>query len=222
MNKYACQWILPLLLCLLTACGDEYHYPSVKLEFLTALSGADGSLQTVVTDAGEALPVLEDKTGTNIAANASVRIISNYASEVDADGTAGAILYALNKVLSMLPQTADQFEEGIKTDPVDVQSVWMGLDYLNMTLSVRQNGVHKFHFIENQVQTDADTGCSEVYLTLYHEAEEETLSYTRRAYASIPLRQYATEGVRKVTVHFNVHTYSGEVKSYNFEYVPSF
>lgn len=46
MKKYCDWWLLPLLACLLTGCGDDdYHYPSVKLEFLTAFSGADGYLQ---------------------------------------------------------------------------------------------------------------------------------------------------------------------------------
>ena len=167
MKKYCDWWLLPLLACLLAGCGDDdYHYPSVKLEFLTAFSGADGYLRSVVTDEGETLPVVEDKTKTNIEANASVRVISNYASEVTADGTAGAVLY------------------------------------------------------EDEVIVDTATGCSEVYLTLYHDAKEEVVSYTRRAYASVPLRQYAAEGIQKVMVHFSVHTYSGDIKTYDFVYNP--
>lgn len=221
MKKYCDWWLLPLLACLLTGCGDDdYHYPSVKLEFLTAFSGADGYLQSVVTDEGETLSVVEDKTKTNIEANASVRVISNYASEVTADGTAGAVLYALSGVLSVVPQTVDKFEEGVKTDPTDVLGIWMGLDYLNMTLIVKENGEHKFHFIEDEVIVDTATGCSEVYLTLYHDAKEEVASYTRRAYASVPLRQYAAEGIQKVMVHFSVHTYSGDIKTYDFVYNP--
>ena len=69
MKKYCDWWLLPLLACLLAGCGDDdYHYPSVKLEFLTAFSGADGYLRSVVTDEGETLPVVEDKTKTNIEA----------------------------------------------------------------------------------------------------------------------------------------------------------
>ena len=221
MKKYCDWWLLPLLACLLAGCGDDdYHYPSVKLEFLTAFSGADGYLRSVVTDEGETLPVVEDKTKTNIEANASVRVISNYASEVTADGTAGAVLYALSGVLSVVPQTVDKFEEGVKTDPTDVLGIWMGLDYLNMTLIVKENGEHKFHFIEDEVIVDTATGCSEVYLTLYHDAKEEVVSYTRRAYASVPLRQYAAEGIQTVMVHFSVHTYSGDIKTYDFVYNP--
>ena len=44
---------LPLILLLATACGeDEYHYPDVRLDYLTAHSGADGRLETVLADDG--------------------------------------------------------------------------------------------------------------------------------------------------------------------------
>lgn len=222
MKKYCYGWLLPLLVCLLAACGDEdYHYPSVKLEFLTAFSGADGYLQSVVTDEGETLPVLEDKTKTNMEANASARIISNYAREAATDGTAGVVLYALSKVVSVAPRAADKFEEGVKADPADVLAVWMGHDYLNMMLEVKENGEHKLHFVEDEVTVDAAAGCSEVHLTLYHDAQEEMASYSRRAYASVPLRQYAVEGIRKVAVRFSVHTYSGDIKTYDFVYNPN-
>ena len=38
-------WFLPVLVFMLVSCGDDddYHYPSVKLDFLTAQAGADGS-----------------------------------------------------------------------------------------------------------------------------------------------------------------------------------
>lgn len=221
MSRYCYAWLLPLLLCLLSACGgDEYCYPSVKLEFLTAFAGEDGSLCSVLTDEGDTFPVVEDRTNTRMDANASVRVISNYALENAADGTVGARLYGLSKVVSGIPRSADKFEGGVKVDPLDVLSIWMGLDYLNMTLEVKERGKYTLGFVEDEVTMDATTGCCDVCLTLYHEAEEKTLSYTRRAYASLPLRQYATEGVRSVAVHLNVHTYSGTVKTYNFDYIP--
>ena len=35
-------WFLPVLVFMLVSCGDDddYHYPSVKLDFLTAQAGA--------------------------------------------------------------------------------------------------------------------------------------------------------------------------------------
>ena len=50
---------LVLLSAFLISCNEEEgaSYPPVKLEFLTAEAGADGTLQTLVTDKGERLVV---------------------------------------------------------------------------------------------------------------------------------------------------------------------
>lgn len=215
--------LLPVLLAwvLFASCGDdEYYYPSVKLEFLTAQSGADGSLKSVLTDEGKTFEVVEDATNTRADANASIRIVSNY-SETVTNGTAGVKLYALLKATSPLPLPADKFKDGIKHDPVEVLSMWMGLDYLNMIFGIKaQNERHSFHFVEEKVTTDEETGTREVYLSLYHDDGGDVQAYTKRAYLSVPLRQYAGEGITKVTVHFSLYNYSGEKVLYEFEYNP--
>lgn len=215
-------WLLPLLMCLLTACGeDEYNYPSVKLEYLTAFSGADGNLKTVVTDAGTTFPVVEDASKMNIGANSSVRIVSNYGNAVGADGTTGVKLHATLNAVSPLPMPPGKFEGGVKKDPADILSIWMGLNYLNVILEVKmQNGKHQFGFIEDSVTVDAQTGHSDVSLTLYHNADNDMPAYTSRAYLSVPLQQYAVEGVRKVTIHFSLNAYSGKVQTHSFEWLP--
>lgn len=207
--------------CLLAACGeDEYHYPPVKLEFLTAHAGADGNLHSILTDEGKTYTVVEDATNSNVEANSSVRMVSNYGPMVASDGTSGVKLYAAMRTVSPVPQLAEEFEEGVRTDPADVLSIWMGIDYLNIIVNVKaQGGKHTFHFIEDKVAADAETGHKDVHLTLYHDAAGDT-GYTQRAYLSVPLRQYAAEGTEKVTVHFSLHTYSGEIKTYDFDYMP--
>lgn len=216
-------WLLPLLMCLLAACDeDEYHYPSVKLEYLTAFSGADGSLHSILTDDGTTFPIVEDASNRRVDANSSARIVSNYGNAVAADGTVGVKLYSTLNAVSPLPMAADKFKDGVKKDPADILGIWMGLNYLNVTLEVKtQGGKHQFGFIEDEVTTDAETGHSEVSLTLYHNAGNDMQAYTNRAYLSVPLQQYAVEGVRKVTIHFSLHTYSGKVQTYSFEYLPS-
>lgn len=222
-GKYS-RWLLPVLMCLLAACGDDddYYYPSVKLEYLTAFSGADGDLQTILTDDGKSYPVVEDATKMRIDANSSARIVSNFGTMNAADGTAGVKLYAALKTVSPLPMPAEKFKDGVKTDPADIQAIWMGLNYLNVTLEIKsQQGKHKFGFIEDEIVVDAATGTNNVYITLYHDAGNDMQAYTQRAYLSMPLAQYAEEGIRKVVVHFSLHTYSGAVKTYSFDYIPS-
>ena len=217
-------WLLPVLACLLTACGDDdYHYPSVKLEFLTAFSGTTGSLQTVLTDDGESYPVVEDASNMKIDLNSSVRIVSNYAPMKAADGTDGVKLYATLNAVAPIPVTADKFDGGVKTDPVELQSIWMGRDYLNLLLGIKmQNGKHLLHFIEDEVTLDETGECLIVRLTLYHDAGQDVPAYTKRAYASVPLWIYAEEGIRKVKVYFTLNAYSGKQKTYEFDYIPKY
>ena len=60
MKKHCCSLLVVLLSCLLASCGDDdYRYPSVKQDFLTAFSGTDGRLESVLTDEGERLRIVE-------------------------------------------------------------------------------------------------------------------------------------------------------------------
>lgn len=216
------SWLWPVMMCaLLVSCGDDddYHYPSVKLEFLTAQAGADGHLKSVLTDEGKEYAVLADASNTLIDANASIRIVSNYSTETT-NGTSGVKLYALLQAISYTPKPAEKFENGVKRDPADVSSIWMGLNYLNMILDIKaQNGKHTFRFVEEQVTTNESTGHRTVHLSLYHDDGGDVQAFSRRAYVSIPLRHYAEVGINKITVHFSLQTYSGE-KTYEFEYNP--
>ena len=67
---------------------------------------------------------------------------------------------------------------------------------------------------------EESTGLVTVHLTLYHDATDDVLAYTKRAYVSVPLWQYAEEWVRKVTVTMDIKIYSGETKTYQFDYIP--
>ena len=94
----------------------------------------------------------------------------------------------------------------------------MGLDYLNMTLIVRRM-VNISSICEDEVIVDTATGCSEVYLTLYHDAKGGGVLYQ----ACLRFQTFAAvcgRGIQKVMVHFSVHTYSGDIKTYDFVYNP--
>lgn len=215
---------LCLLLSLLglgVACADDdYHYPSVSLEFMTARSQSDGYLQTVQTDDGTVYEVMNTVAAPNRAADSTMRIVANYAREPLDDGW-GALLYAAQTVVSPVPCAADAFEGGVKTDPASLLSIWMGLDYLNLVLEVKcADGGHAFHFVEDRVD-DLSPSHRDVSLTLYHDAGGDPPYYTRRVYLSVPLRQYATAGIQLVTVRFSLQNDAGETETYTLDYSPA-
>ncbi len=217
--------LLPLLslALLLAACGGSsgYHYPSVQLEYLTATSGADGSLQSILNDEGDTYTVVTDASGTTTAADTTLRIVANYAMVDEDEAGSGVKLYSVRTTFSSLPVPSDRLEQ-IVTDPADVLSIWMGLDYLNIVLAVKaQDGTHTFGFVEQSVSTDTAEGSKVVSLLLYHDMGDDIAAYTQRVYLSVPLRQYAESGITAVTVHFSLYTDTDTLETYTFDYKPS-
>lgn len=233
MNKVKLHtlWLLGMLF-LMTACGDDdYYYPSVKLEFVTVKAGADGLIQSLLPDKGELLTVAKDRTGSTISPNSARRVISNY--EVNPED-ATAVIYSLQSVVTPEPKGADDpaFEGGLKYDPVDVTSIWLGRDYLNMILNVKINinsgNQHVFGMIEESVEAEGDE--TVVTLSLFHDANGDEENYNRRAYISVPLTKYVDEENphQTIRIKFKYHTTdkSGVVVESSkycdpgFEYVP--
>ena len=136
------------VLCLCYGCSkeEEYYYPSVKLEFLTATTNQKGTIEQVVTDSGKAYHVQNDGSNLKLPADTLLRIVTNY-EEVEG----GVKLYGAAVPISNIPIPVTEFEEALVHDPASIQSIWMGRDYLNMILQVKaQNKKHTFHFIEQE------------------------------------------------------------------------
>lgn len=213
--------LLPVLLLLGTACGgDDYHYPDIVMAYLTAHSGADGRLETVLADDATLYDVLNAVSAPDATPDTTLRIVANYTREADGNDGTGVRLYAAQTAVSPMPLPAGQFENGVKTDPASVLSIWMGLDYLNVVLEVKTGGEsHAFHFVEEEVRWNETAARREVCLSLYHDAGDDPQYYTRRAYLSIPLAQYATDDAASLSVRFSLLNYEGEEESYVFEYI---
>lgn len=210
---------------LLVACsGDGYRYPSVRLELLTAYSGADGTLQHIVTDDGSRYPVMADLSDTHTVPDSLLRILANYqvdAPSATATADSAVTLYALAQVVAPLPQPLSAYPQGISRHPVDVVSIWMGYDYLNLLLTVReQQGRHRFGYVEEAVHREDDT--LDVRLTLHHQVDDAgRQDYAKRVYLSVPLWPYLHDAaVSRLQVHFTLTLYSGEEKRYDFLYSP--
>ena len=211
----------------MTACGDDdYYYPSVQLEFVTVVAGEDGSIQTLIPDKGESLPVLEDRTGSTISSNTSRRVMSNY--EVL---TGGVRIYSLQSLITPEPKPEDDpvYKDGVKTDPVEMVSIWLGRDYLNMILNLKVSTGkgHVFGIVEDV--SDLETK-GIVNMLLYHDANSDAEYYNRRAYISVPLAKYVNEEApgRTIKIKFKYYTYdqngvpveSDKYCDPGFDYVP--
>ncbi len=206
------------VLCLCYGCSkeEEYYYPSVKLEFLTATTNPKGIIDQVLTDSGKAYHVQNDGSNLKLPADTLLRIVTNY-EEVEG----GVKLYGAAVPISNIPIPKAEFNEEMVHDPASIQSIWMGRDYLNMILQVKaQNKKHTFRFIEESVTIDEETNELNLLIGLYHNNNEDLEAYTQRAYASVPLKQYAEKGYSKINIRFTLNTNEGETSNYDFEYIP--
>lgn len=216
-------WLWGILL-LMAACGDDdYYYPPVKLEFVTVEAGEDGRIQTLIPDKGEALPVSQDRSGSTIAPNTSRRLMSNYETVSEGD-VSKAVIYSLQSLITPSPLPGDDpaYESGLKYDPVEMVSIWMGRNYLNMILNLKVDTGkgHVFGIVEDVSQLE-EKGI--INLTLYHNANADAEYYNRRAYISVPLEKYidAKRPDPKIKIKFTYYTYDQPApKSYELEYVP--
>lgn len=220
------------ILLLTAACGeDEYYYPSVKLEFVTIKAGSDGRIETLIPDKGNTMQVSEDRTNSTIAASSLRRVMSNYEVISTDAGEVTAKIYSLQSVVAPEPkkETDPAFNDGLKTDPVDVTSIWVGRDYLNMILNLKVKGgkQHIFGIVEeNIIETSSE---KVVIFSLFHDANGDMEYYNRRAYISVPLKKYADEDAgKKIRIKFKYHTYNNKGEIFEsekycqpgFEYIP--
>lgn len=218
------SFIFPLLL---SACSDDdYVYPNVLTEMIDLQTDDTGTARYLITDGGTEWRI-QSRTGLDgLVPDTVYRTVTMYAPLTDsgATGTAGttdatgkkALLYNTQLVASPIPMPAAKFKE-IKTDPVAIQSLWRGGNYLNMILQVKaKDQQHGYHFIEDKLE-DKD-GKHTLYLTLYHDRNNDIEGFNRKVYLSVPLWAYADRLRPGDSIVFSVNTYKEGMTSRTFSY----
>ncbi len=222
MNKRAhCSYILSLFflsIILFLSCDSGYKgtFPPVVLEFATIQSDEEGKLAFLITDEGQKLVILLDKTNTKLEPKEYKRVVCYYELS---ESKEGVILYTLSKPISSFPIPYDKIEE-IKNGPITVQSSWIGGGYLNLIVQIRLKdpSKHSLAFVEEAISTV--DGVKDVSLSLYHDEGGDVFSHTERSYLSIPLHQYLLSNeLNAVNISFSYFDYSGkkQVISYSLE-----
>lgn len=191
---------------------DTYVYPPVKLEFITAQTDATGSIVSLISDKGVTYPIGQDKTNSKLIANAKERIVCYYASsDAVSSKTESVDIYSLAKPISVKPQPrTDRI-----TDPIDIQSIWLSGDYINITALIKaQNKTHRFDFIEDKITSE--NGVPTVHIILYHDNGGDMEAYTKKGYLSMPLENYIKNYPNGFNVSFSINTYKDGIKDYSF------
>ena len=154
---------------LLSACGEEeYVYPDLITEMSCLKTNSEGFGTEIITDDGKVWHLQEGNRPNNLTADSTYRIVSRFAPI----STSEAQAYSFWSVIAPLPKAENEYPT-IKTDPVNLQSIWQSGDYLNMVVKVMmKNQEHELSFIDNGISSQAD-GTQTLTLTLFHDRKND-------------------------------------------------
>lgn len=218
-----------ILLCMLSlgACKEEYTYPNVFTELAEVQTDASGGLKVLTTDRGAAFTVGNFASTTKFTPDSLYRMLTVFEPIPGQVNT--LFVHSARPVFSELPKPADSFEDGIQTDPVDIQSIWRSGNYLNMILRIQtKDKPHKFHFVDQGIypyngQNNQDTPANEenkkvLELIFYHDRGDDFEAFTTKYCFSIPLYPY--EGMMKkgdiVRLQLNTYKEGAIVREFEF------
>ena len=214
MKAYLKIWNILLAALILSACDEEeYVYPDLITEMSCLKTDAEGFGTQIITDEGFVWNLKTGNQPKDLTPDSIYRVVSRFAPTNDSEAQA----YSLWSVIAPLPKPESEFP-AIKTDPVNIQSIWQSGDYLNMVLQVMvKDQEHEFSFIENDISNHTD-GCRTLTLTLFHDRKNDTEGFDQKFYLSVPLWHYKGILNKGDTIVFQLNTYKEGMTSRTFLY----
>lgn len=172
---------------------DDYQYPSVKTDFVSITTNAEGRVDSLFDDDGGKYAV--SLSQTDLAKDSLYRCVSKYAVD-----DIGIHLYTLQTIVSPDPVVY----KSLKTDPVTSIRVWKGGGYINMVVkTLGQSKAHKWGLHEDAASVK--DGKRRLYFILYHDKNGDYEAFSRETYLSFPLRKYMSTLEKGDSLFVSVH-----------------
>jgi len=174
-----------LLMLSITSCIEDREKTATMFSgFMTGYTDEQGYVSVIKNDFGEEFMVRE-KT-EQLVPDTLYRMVASV--ELDENKTA--------KILQMVPTMSrraplDTFiHDSLRvTDPVEIQSIYIGGGYLNINLSVKvENEKSNHRLLYSRLITPG-----RLTFTIYHNDRGDRPVYTKHAYLSIPLYGYGLD-----------------------------
>lgn len=120
---------------------------------------------------------------------------------------------ALSMVPVLSPKAEDSFKDGVRTDPVKFESMWLsaGGRYVNIGFYLKNgstgddNILHTIGMVQRRIVTN-DDGTRTVMLQMYHDQGGVPEYYSSRYYVSVPCGEIDGD-----SVYITINTYDGPV-----------
>ena len=212
MKKLFCLFLLVLAVA---GCEQDVYdkgdtvYSYMRADFVEAIVGSNKQVTYVLTDDDERLPLTAAYSAKWINQPDTVyRAVLYYNYK---DQQAEVLNLARVSTVSVRPQS--QFKDGIKTDPLGLESVWLSNNkrYLNLSVIVKTGAVTEeaevqtLGIVGDTIMADADNQRT-YHLRLFHNQGDVPQYYSQRLYFSVPLSELEVD-----SLHLSVNTYDGVV-----------
>ncbi len=194
----------------------EGEYSLMTAEMVMAHVGSDKKVDMVITDQDERLvsePAIEVKWMSK--ADSVYRALMHY--NIVGNGKAEPV--SMSRVGVLLPSVKDSLKEGMKTDPLHLESMWMSKNkqFINMRLRLMTGATDDQDAIQMLgIAVDSmPKKTPHLRMQLYHNQGGQPEYYSATSFVSIPTEILGTDSVT-----ITVNTYEG-VKEKTFV-LPSF
>ena len=188
--------------------GDS-TYSYMRADFVEAVVGSNKQVTYVLTDDDERLPLTAAYSAKWIEQPDTVYravLYYNYMAQK-------AEVLNLARVSTVSVKPENQFKNGVKTDPLGLEAVWLSGNkrYLNLSVIVKTGTIGEgaeiqtLGMIGDTVTVDADN-LRTYQLRLFHNQGDVPQYYSQRLYFSVPL-----SGLQVDSLQLSVNTYDGVV-----------
>lgn len=211
---------LSALLALVAGCTmDAYDkgegsYSLLRADFAEAYVGEDLKMRYFITDEGDSLPVDKPYSASWWQTpDSAYRTLMYYALVENGGSHTYAKLMGITRVPTVVPHRQFFFEEGIKTDPVGLESAWLSSNrrYLNLGLLLKvgttddENAYHSIGVVADTLLAYPDSTHT-LRLQLHHDQGGMPEYYSQRTFVSISTRDCQAD-----TIQLTLNTFEGPV-----------
>lgn len=209
----------------LTACGTDTYdtgdgaLSGMRADFVEAQTDAYANMVSIETDDGERLELTTPVAMEWASRPDTVYRALFYYSLADGnDGQAEAEPMAVQQVLVPEITPAGDIADGVKTDPVTLETAWLSSNgrYINLGVIIKtgtadgSQGTQTVGIVYDGTETTAD-GKKLIRLRLYHDQAGVPEYYSADAYVSIAVSRLPGQPTEGDTVSIDVETYDGTV-----------
>lgn len=204
-----------LLVFVVVACEQDAYdkgdsmYSYMRADFVEAVVGSDKQVTYVLTDDDERLPLTAAYNAKWIEQSDTVYravLYYNYKNQQ-------AEVLNLARVSTASVKPLRQYANGVKTDPLGLESIWLSNNkrYLNLSVVLKTGAVDEeaelqtIGMIGDTITVD-DNNLRTYQLRLYHNQGDVPQYYSQRVYFSVPL-----SGLQADSLQLSVNTYEGIV-----------